>query len=187
MQWSRSPVTLPDPVAGHCAVAVGDSIYYYGGISRQGVYYGTVYRIRTDPATGEPLSLEEVPTRFRPADATTAANASPTRPCSREGQTWTLISPTKILMFGGFGLRNGIRDFFNDVHVLDIETGLWTKIETTGTAPSPRFYHSASLVGNNKLWIHGGWTGYARENDFYALDLGTFTPPPNCTFWVGGC
>jgi N-acetylneuraminic acid mutarotase len=172
MQWSRSPVTLPDPVAGHCAVAVGDSIYYYGGISRQGVYYGTVYRIRTDPSTGEPLSLEEVPTRFRPAaDATTAANASPTRPCSREGQTWTLISPTKILMFGGFGLRNGIRDFFNDVHVLDIETALWTKIETTGTAPSPRFYHSASLVGNNKLWIHGGWTGYARENDFYALDL----------------
>jgi N-acetylneuraminic acid mutarotase len=95
------------------------------------------------------------------------------RPCSREGQTWTLISPTKVLMFGGFGLRNGIRDFFNDTHVLDTETGLWTKLETTGTAPTPRFYHSASLVGTNKLWVHGGWTGYARENDFYVLDLGT--------------
>lgn len=174
MQWSRSAVALPEPVAGHSAVAVGDSVYYYGGISRQGVYYGTVYRVRCD-ATGEPTSIEEVPTRFNNnsnnAAAAAAAAAVPVRPCSREGQTWTLISPTKVLMFGGFGLRNGIRDFFNDTHVLDTETGLWTKLETTGTAPTPRFYHSASLVGTNKLWVHGGWTGYARENDFYVLDL----------------
>lgn len=173
MEWSRSSLTLPDPVAGHSAVAVGDSIYYYGGISRQGVYYGNVYRIRTDPHTGDPVSIEEVPTRYRNSSQDGQAQQhGPVRPCSREGQTWTLISPTKILMFGGFGLRNGIRDFFNDTHILDTETGLWTKLETTGMAPSPRFYHSASLLGNNKLWIHGGWTGYARENDFYVLDLG---------------
>ncbi len=53
MTWTKSQVTLPEPVAGHSAVVVageGDSpsyVYYYGGISRQGVYYGAVYRIIT--------------------------------------------------------------------------------------------------------------------------------------------
>jgi len=167
MEWTRSGVVLPEPVAGHSAVAVGDSIYYYGGISRQGVYYGSIYRIQAD-TTGEPVSVEEVPAHYQTGTDTSNVNV---RPYSREGQTWTLVSATRVLMFGGFGLRNGIRDFFNDLHIFDTETGMWTKLETTGTAPSPRFYHSASLVGNNKLWVHGGWTGFARENDFYVLDI----------------
>ncbi len=59
---------------------------------------------------------------------------------------------------------------------------VWTKVETSGTGPSPRFYHSATLVGTNKLWVHGGWTGYARENDFFVLDLGM-----GILFFPGSC
>ena len=177
MTWHRSGVALPDPVAGHSAVAAGDSVFYYGGISRQGVYYGTLYRIRCDPSSGEPLQLDEVPTRLVDATALAAQLPQPqppmTRPHSREGQSWTLVGPGRVVMFGGFGLRNGVRDFFNDVHVLDFHAGVWTKVDSVGMAPTPRFYHSASLVGAAKLWVHGGWTGYSRENDFYVLDLGS--------------
>ncbi len=72
----------------------------------------------------------------------------------------TLLTPLVFLLCS----------FINLTHRSD--TNVWTKVETTGTGPSPRFYHSASLVGPNKLWVHGGWTGYARENDFFVLDLG---------------
>lgn len=165
MTWTKSDVTLPEPVAGHCCVVMNNALYYYGGISRQGVYYGSVYRVNLDDCN-MPASVEDMNARY-----VNAGQANwPARPFSREGQSWTVLDDHRILMFGGFGLRNGIRDFFNDVHILDIQTMLWTKIDTTGIGPSPRFYHSATLIGR-KLWVHGGWTGYSRENDVYVLDI----------------
>ncbi len=82
--------------------------------------------------------MEEVNAQYKSSDQQAFGT---TRPYPREGQTWNLIAPNKILMFGGkivchfpknsefnqplvsplvgFGLRNGIRDFFNDVHLLN--------------------------------------------------------------------
>ena len=57
-------------------------------------------------------------------------------PSARYAHTASLISGTKILIFGGW---NGI-DFFNDVYILELEVMAWTKPNCTGPAPSPRLF-----------------------------------------------
>lgn len=36
----------------------------------------------------------------------------------------------------------------NDVHIMDFETGKWTKIEPQGDLPAPRAAHAAVAVGS---------------------------------------
>ncbi len=48
-----------------------------------------------------------------------------------------IASRTELLMFGGIaGSGNQAGEFFDDTHVLDVETGTWTKVE--GGGPSAR-------------------------------------------------
>lgn len=63
-----------------------------------------------------------------------------------------LVGGTKMVLFGGW---NG-KDFFNDVHVLDLQIMAWSKPDTSGPAPCPRKGHCAILIGTN-LVIHGGF------------------------------
>jgi N-acetylneuraminic acid mutarotase len=65
-----------------------------------------------------------------------------------------------------------------------IESHVWELIETTGTKPSPRAGHSASIHGNSMV-IFGGYDkdGLAC-NDTYKYYFGT-----HCKYWlvVDGC
>lgn len=47
---------------------------------------------------------------------------------------------------------------------------VWTKLTTTGKAPSPRGYHSSNLVGN-KVIIYGGSDGHECFSEIFILDL----------------
>jgi len=47
---------------------------------------------------------------------------------------------------------------------------VWTKITTTGKAPSPRGYHTSTLVGN-KVIVYGGSDGHECFSDIFILDL----------------
>jgi hypothetical protein len=48
----------------------------------------------------------------------------------------------------------------------------WLEPATTGKKPSPRFGHTASLVGK-KLFVFGGCSGpEARFNDVHVYDTG---------------
>lgn len=72
----------------------------------------------------------------------------------------------KIYVFrGGDG-----RDYLNDLHELNTETMVWTKIEAAGFMPPPRANHSSAIIKNN-LFIFGGWDGAKRLNDLFVFDL----------------
>ena len=72
----------------------------------------------------------------------------------------------KIYVFrGGDG-----RDYLNDLHELNTEAMVWTKVEAKGFMPPPRANHSSSIIKQN-LFIFGGWDGAKRLNDLFVIDL----------------
>ena len=56
----------------------------------------------------------------------------------------------------------------------------WTKLNTTGTKPSVRGYHS-SILYKGQMIIFGGSDG-SRKNDAWALDLNSYTWTKLTTF-----
>jgi len=93
-------------------------------------------------------------------------------PSTRYGHTATLVNK-KVYVFGG---RQG-SEYFDDVHVLDIsglpQTVRWSKVETKGTAPSPRYQSTATLVGGYLLVYGGSKIDVEGEidQDIHLLDL----------------
>ena len=59
---------------------------------------------------------------------------------------------------------------FSDVLMLNLNTMVWSTLETTGQGPGPRDSHSAVLVGT-KMMVFGGTNGSKKVNDLYVLDL----------------
>jgi hypothetical protein len=51
--------------------------------------------------------------------------------------------------------------FYQDLHILDLESGLWTQHNVTGVHPLPRSGHSMTSVGSNII-VWGG-TGYRKD------------------------
>lgn len=97
-----------------------------------------------------------------------------------------------LVIFGG----NNDVESFNTVHVLDAtnEEGKWSwsHPNVSGTPPSPRTGHCATLLGDNKtILVYGGWDPCDEDEDFsddkmicgdsFLLDTETWTwrPGPN--------
>jgi hypothetical protein len=57
--------------------------------------------------------------------------------------------------------------------VLNLETMVWSKPETTGSRPPGLRGHTANLVGD-KLVLFAGYDGRSRSNELYMLDTKTF-------------
>ncbi len=76
-------------------------------------------------------------------------------PPSRQGHTATLIPTTSYIVVYG-GQSAGV--LYNDVHILDVENMKWTKIDTSGDAPCPRYQHSAVYLPlDHSIYIYGGY------------------------------
>jgi hypothetical protein len=60
-------------------------------------------------------------------------------------------------MFCRFGGRGGLHKFYNDTWSFNISTRKWTKLQCTGSIPSPRSGHAAVLVGD-VMYVFGGCT-----------------------------
>jgi N-acetylneuraminic acid mutarotase len=59
-------------------------------------------------------------------------------------------------MFCRFGGHSGRHDF-NDTWSFNVSTRKWTKLQCTGSVPSPRAGHAAVLVGD-VMYVFGGDT-----------------------------
>eukprot|EP00933_Yihiella_yeosuensis_P068271 TRINITY_DN7371_c1_g3_i1.p1 TRINITY_DN7371_c1_g3~~TRINITY_DN7371_c1_g3_i1.p1 ORF type:complete len:453 (+),score=89.39 TRINITY_DN7371_c1_g3_i1:43-1359(+) len=104
-------------------------------------------------------------------------------PCARGGHTATLVGPTdpqkasaRIVLFGGHyngGQDEGFR-YLNDVHLLDIDENTWAHPRCRGTAPEPRYGHSAALVGSRVVYF-GGRGKETHFRDLHALDTSLMT------------
>eukprot|EP00929_Paragymnodinium_shiwhaense_P107742 TRINITY_DN74104_c0_g1_i1.p1 TRINITY_DN74104_c0_g1~~TRINITY_DN74104_c0_g1_i1.p1 ORF type:complete len:438 (-),score=81.28 TRINITY_DN74104_c0_g1_i1:73-1386(-) len=104
-------------------------------------------------------------------------------PSARGGHSATLVHPpkssAKIVIFGGHydsGSGDGGQGFIflNDTHILDIDENTWYQPRCRGTAPEPRYGHSAALVGTRIVYFGGKGKGQ-NFRDLHALDTSSLT------------
>ncbi|KAI4160415.1 MAG: hypothetical protein LQ342_005739 [Letrouitia transgressa] len=71
------------------------------------------------------------------------------------GATTTILGD-KLYVFGGRQLSRRRPPLTSDMYELDLVKRHWTKVETIGDIPAPRYFHSACALGDNKLICYGG-------------------------------
>lgn len=90
-------------------------------------------------------------------------------PVARAGHSTTLFG-SKLIMFGGEDIH---RKLLNDMHILNLETMTWNKVQATQPPPSPRYDHGASIHAQRYLLVFGGCSHSTCFNDLHVLDLHT--------------
>ena len=75
-----------------------------------------------------------------------------------------------MYIFGGIATPT---IYYNDVYKLNLTTGLWTEVTTTGTPPTTRHGHSA-IIYDGYMYIFGGYDGTTRYADTLKLNLTTY-------------
>ncbi|OMJ71427.1 hypothetical protein SteCoe_30361 [Stentor coeruleus] len=93
-------------------------------------------------------------------------------PQARFGHTITLVSKTKAILFGGATGDTGKYSITGDTYSLDLLNKTFTRIEATGTSPTPRAAHASTAVDSLQLVIYGGATGGGSlaSDDLFLLD-----------------
>lgn len=94
---------------------------------------------------------------------------SPGGPSARSGHRMVHIKK-QLIVFGGF--HDNLRDYkyYNDVHIFNLETYVWHKIELSGIPPFPRSGCVVLATPENKLLVYGG---YSKERIKKDVDKGT--------------
>lgn len=89
-------------------------------------------------------------------------------PAARYGHSAGATGKNLMVIFGG---RNGT-SYFNDVAFFDLLGNKWVAVNTTGTPPSPRAFHSAVVDHyQHVMYVYGGTDGENTYSDIYAFDL----------------
>lgn len=102
--------------------------------------------------------------RFQLAEKKWEKLNTPVGPSARSGHRMVL-SKKRIFLFGGFHDNNNTFQYFNDVWCFSLENYNWTKLEPTGSAPTPR---SGVIIGaseDGKIVIYGGYTKTSAKGD----------------------
>ena len=73
----------------------------------------------------------------------------------------TTILGDKLYVFGGRRLSRSRPFLTSDLYELDLIRRHWTKLETRGDIPAPRYFHSVCTLGDTKLVCYGGMTPQA--------------------------
>ena len=71
------------------------------------------------------------------------------------GATTTVLGD-KLYVFGGRILSRRRPYLTSDIYELDLIRRHWTKLQTTGNVPAPRYFHSICPLGDTKLICYGG-------------------------------
>ncbi|XP_038079261.1 rab9 effector protein with kelch motifs-like isoform X1 [Patiria miniata] len=100
------------------------------------------------------------------------SHAESTKPQYRMGHTAVYDPNVKcVYVYGG---SKNIR-WYNDVHVLDIESWRWSLVKANGRAPT-RAYHTSTLF-NKEMYVFGGvYPNPDPEPDGCSAQLHVFTP-----------
>ena len=86
------------------------------------------------------------------------------------GATTTILGD-KLYVFGGRILsRSRPAPLTSDLYELDLIRRHWTKLETTGDLPPPRYFHSMCPLGDTKLVCYGGMSPVANQQNTGAPD-----------------
>ncbi len=148
----------PLPRQGHCAAAVGNTMYIFGGVSYGYQPFNDLWAYNA--ATNEWTEL------------------SPNHPYKGIAPRW-LTSCTAVedgpgavrfFVFGGVAKEQVP---MNDLNFFDIQAGEWTKAPVTaGFAPFPRMLHNLVWMGS-RLHVFGGIANNIPFDDLHYYDLNT--------------
>ncbi|GLV33972.1 uncharacterized protein CBL_11145 [Carabus blaptoides fortunei] len=93
---------------------------------------------------------------------------APGGPSARSGHRMVYCRK-QLFVFGGF--HDNLRDYkyFNDVHVFNLETYAWTKLDVTGAGPAPRSGCGMVALNDGRILVYGG---YSKERIKKDVDKG---------------
>ncbi|AEO67839.1 uncharacterized protein THITE_2116957 [Thermothielavioides terrestris NRRL 8126] len=84
------------------------------------------------------------------------------------GATTTILGD-KLYVFGGRILsRSRPAPLTADLYELDLIRRHWTKLETTGDIPPPRYFHSMCALGDTKMVCYGGMSPITSQKNIPA-------------------
>ena len=93
-------------------------------------------------------------------------------PPPRWRHTASAITENQMLVWGGIGEKTRHNDTF--ILSLEDETAFWQDVKPEGMPPSPRSYHTATVIGQ-RIWFFGGYGGHGQRRQFFedvhVLDL----------------
>ncbi|CAN1839937.1 Kelch domain-containing protein 3 [Linum perenne] len=149
----------PEAREGHSAAVVGKRIYIFGGCGQSSdtnneVYYNDLYILNTETLVWKELS-------------TMGQKLPP-----RAGHS-TVAFGKNLFVFGGFA---DSQNLYNDLYMLDIESGMWTKVMAIGDGPCARFSAACDsldpLKGGVLVFIGGCDKHLEALDDMYYLHTG---------------
>ena len=73
-----------------------------------------------------------------------------------------------------FGGQDKDDKYLNSLYKMDIKSGQWTEVQSSGQKPSPRSGHSMTYIGSN-IYLFGGCNESGMLNDLYLFDVETKT------------
>ncbi|KAA8582076.1 hypothetical protein FQN60_008816, partial [Etheostoma spectabile] len=178
---------LHTSMSGSCGVCVDGVLYLFGGHHARG-NTNRIYRL---PLRAPSLVWEEM---------RDLKGLPPS--CKDKLGCW--VQKNKLIFFGGYGyaaqgLHQGTfeydessslvwdspgRGWNNHIHILDLETSIWSQPNTKGNTPSPRAAHACATVGNRGYVFGGRYKNY-RLNDLYYIDLDTWEWHEIRVLWAG--
>ena len=92
-------------------------------------------------------------------------------PQARFGHTITIVSKSKVVLFGGATGDTGKYSMTGETFMYNIVNKTWQKLQVKGVPPSPRAAHSATNVEQMQMVVYGGATGGKRLFFFSNLFL----------------
>ncbi|XP_048570839.1 acyl-CoA-binding domain-containing protein 6-like isoform X1 [Triticum urartu] len=148
--WSHMEAKGDIPVArsGHTVTRAGPVLILFGGEDTKGKKLHDLHMFDLKSLTWLPLNYK-------------GAGPSP-----RSNHVAALYDDRILLIFGGQSKSKTL----NDVHALDFETMVWSRMRTHGHHPSPRAGCCGALCGT-KWYIAGGGSKKRRHPETWVFDV----------------
>ncbi|KAM7463850.1 hypothetical protein LguiA_031971 [Lonicera macranthoides] len=133
---TRPTISAPDMVArgGQSVSLVGSRLIMFGGEDMHRRLLNDVHILNLETMTWDVAEITQTP------------------PAPRFDHTATVHSERYLLIFGG--CSHSI--FFNDLHVLDLETMQWSQPQIQGDLVTPRAGHASITIDENWYMVGGG-------------------------------
>ncbi|XP_039059267.1 acyl-CoA-binding domain-containing protein 4-like isoform X2 [Hibiscus syriacus] len=150
--WSILKTNGKTPVSrgGQSVTLVGTTLVIFGGQDANRTLLNDLYILDLETMTWDEIDTAGVPPSPR-SDHAAAVNAE-----------------RYLFVFGG----SSNATFFNDLHVLDLQTMEWSKPAQHGVLPTPRAGHAGVTVGEN-WYIAGGGDNKSGASETIVLNMST--------------
>jgi N-acetylneuraminic acid mutarotase len=153
MYWVKVSTTGTHPAArdSHSMSSWNNKLIILGGEDASNSFLSDIYILDTDTFVWKEL------------------RTSGQKIIPRAGHT-TVALRKYLFVFGGF---TDDRKLFDDLHVLNVDNGVWTRATTSGIGPSPRFSLAGDVVDPERgilLFVGGCNENLEALDDMYYLD-----------------